>query len=109
MEQELQSNQRSISAKISAFKAIQRVILSGAKDLPKARASHYLFSVIFASTVRFLACARNVDHRAHFHLATFLLANFASAFVQDSFGVTQFLQTGNHREHDLDVPDCART
>src|SRR5438128_2757092 len=52
--------------------------------------------------------ARNFDHRADFHLATFFLANFVPAFVQDRFGVAQFLQTGNHREHDLHVADRTR-
>src|SRR6266851_6030127 len=52
--------------------------------------------------------ARNFDHRADFHLATFFLTNFVPAFVQDRFGVAQFLQTGNHREHDLHVADRTR-
>ena len=52
--------------------------------------------------------ARNLDHRADFHLAAFFLANFLPAFVQDRFGVAQFFETGNHRKHDLHVADCAR-
>ena len=52
--------------------------------------------------------ARNLDHSADFHLATFFLANFVPAFVQDSFGVAQFFETGNHREHDFHVADRAR-
>src|SRR5438876_9654825 len=52
--------------------------------------------------------ARNFDHRADFHPRGFFLANFAPAFVQDSFGVAQFFQPRNHREHDLYVADRAR-
>src|ERR1043166_9756245 len=52
--------------------------------------------------------ARDLDHRAQFHAATFFRADFLFTFLEDFFGMTKLFETGNHREHGLPVADRAR-
>src|SRR5205814_4430326 len=62
--------------------------------------------------IRAEGCAWDFNHRANLDLFAQRNARPAQLFMalsEDGLGTAQFLQTGDHRKHDFDVPDSAGT